>query len=59
MYGILKIFPFGCFVEIKASSFFRFGDRLFSLFRYFADTLVKYLLKVFAISASSVNVLFS
>ena len=59
MYGILKMFSFGSFVVIKASSFFRFGDRLFSLFRYFSDTLAKYLLKVFAILASSVNVLFS
>ena len=45
MYGILKMFSFRSFVEIKASSFFRFGDRLFSLFRYFLDTLVTQLTK--------------
>ena len=58
MYGILKMFPLGNFSEIKCSSFCKFGDSIFSLFIYFSATLVKYWLKVFAISASSVNILF-
>ena len=58
MYGILQMFTFGNFSEMKCSSFCKFGDRLFSLIIYFSATLVKYWLKVFAISASSVNILF-
>ena len=54
---MLKMFPFGSFVEIKCPSLCRFGDNILSLSRYFSVTLVKYSLKIFAISSSFVYVL--